>query len=106
MRRAYAALATALAAALLWAATPANPADAHAVLATARQRVQAADFRASGHLVRVDASVIYRPLYCVEDVACHIQGRKYERELPLCQPRRPQAAVPIEPARRQTAAAK
>jgi len=56
MRRAYAALATALAAALLWAATPANPADAHAVLATARQRVQAADFRASGHLVRVDAS--------------------------------------------------
>jgi hypothetical protein len=49
-------VAVALAAASLFAATPANPADTHAVLATARQRVQAADFRASGHLVRVDAN--------------------------------------------------
>jgi hypothetical protein len=60
MKRAFVrwatALASMLAAALLCAATPANPADAHAVLATARQRVQAADFRATGHLVRVDAS--------------------------------------------------
>jgi hypothetical protein len=45
----------ALAAALLLA-IPANAADAYAVLATPRQRVETADFRASGHLVRVDAS--------------------------------------------------
>lgn len=45
----------ALAAALLLA-IPADAADAHAVLATPRQRVETADFRASGHLVRVDAS--------------------------------------------------
>jgi hypothetical protein len=46
---------TALAATLL-AALPANAADAHAVLAAPLQRVQSADFRASGHLVRVDAN--------------------------------------------------
>jgi hypothetical protein len=45
----------ALAAALLLA-IPANAADAYAVLATPRQRVETADFRASGHLVRVDAN--------------------------------------------------
>ena len=56
MRGACVALAAALAAAPLFAAPPASPADAHALLTTARQRVQAADFRASGHLVRVDAS--------------------------------------------------
>ena len=51
MRPLWAALATTL---LL--AIPASAADAHAVLATPRQRVETADFRASGHLVRVDAS--------------------------------------------------
>lgn len=45
----------ALAATLLFA-IQANATDAHAVLATPRQRVETADFRASGHLVRVDAS--------------------------------------------------
>jgi hypothetical protein len=45
----------ALAATLLFA-IPANATDAHTVLSTPRQRVQTADFRASGHLVRVDAS--------------------------------------------------
>jgi hypothetical protein len=49
------ALWAALAAALLLA-IPANAADAYAVLATPRQRVETADFRASGHLVRVDAN--------------------------------------------------
>jgi hypothetical protein len=51
MRPAWAALAAAL---LL--AMPAGAADVHALLATPRQRVETADFRASGHLVRVDAS--------------------------------------------------
>jgi hypothetical protein len=44
-----------LAAAMVFA-VPANATDAHAVLATPRQNVEKADFRASGHLVRVDAS--------------------------------------------------
>jgi hypothetical protein len=48
-------LRAALAAALLLAIR-ASAADAHALLATPRQRVETADFRASGHLVRVDAS--------------------------------------------------
>jgi hypothetical protein len=43
----------ALAAALL-CAIPANATDAATVLAAPRQRVQSADFRATGHLVRVD----------------------------------------------------
>lgn len=43
----------ALAAALL-SALPANAADASTVLAAPRQRVQSADFRATGHLVRVE----------------------------------------------------
>ena len=51
MRPLWAALA-----ATLLLAIPANAADAHAVLAAPRQRVETADFRASGHLVRVDAS--------------------------------------------------
>ena len=34
----------------------ANAADVHTVLAAPRERVQTADFRASGHLVRVDAN--------------------------------------------------
>ncbi|MGH9605199.1 MAG: outer membrane lipoprotein-sorting protein [Terracidiphilus sp.] len=37
-------------------AVPAHAADAHAVLAVPRQRVETADFRVSGHLVRVDPS--------------------------------------------------
>jgi hypothetical protein len=45
----------ALAVALFFAPL-ANAADAHAVLATPRQNVEKADFRASGHLVRVEAS--------------------------------------------------
>ncbi|MGA2673740.1 MAG: outer membrane lipoprotein-sorting protein [Terracidiphilus sp.] len=48
-------LCAALAAALLFA-IPANAADAHAVLQAPRQRVESADFRAAGHLVRVDAN--------------------------------------------------
>jgi hypothetical protein len=35
---------------------PLSAADVHAILATARQRVEAADFRTTGHLVRVDAN--------------------------------------------------
>ena len=42
-------------AAILSLAIPAAASDASAVVAASRQRVQAADFRASGHLVRVDA---------------------------------------------------
>jgi len=42
-------------AAILPLAIPAAASDASAVVAASRQRVQAADFRASGHLVRVDA---------------------------------------------------
>jgi hypothetical protein len=41
-------------AALLLAMPAAHAADTRAVLAAPRQRVQSADFRASGHLVRVD----------------------------------------------------
>jgi hypothetical protein len=44
-----------LAAALLMA-IPASATDALTVLAVPRQRVQSADFRATGHLVRVDAN--------------------------------------------------
>ena len=51
MRVAYLALAAALLAPL-----PAQAADAHQALAPSRQRLQTADYRASGHLVRVDAS--------------------------------------------------
>jgi hypothetical protein len=47
----WAVLATAL-----FFTTQANTADVHAVLATPRQNVEKADFRASGHLVRVEAS--------------------------------------------------
>jgi len=43
-------------AATLLLAIPARAADAHTVVALSRQRVQSADFRASGHLVRVDAA--------------------------------------------------
>jgi len=43
-------------AAALLLAIPAGAADAHALLAAPRQRVETADFRASGHLVRVEAS--------------------------------------------------
>jgi len=50
-RRFWAAFAIALLAAI-----PADAADVNSVLAASRQRVQTADFRASGHLVRVDAS--------------------------------------------------
>ena len=42
--------------AALLLAIPAGAADAHALLAAPRQRVETADFRASGHLVRVDAN--------------------------------------------------
>jgi hypothetical protein len=45
----------ALAAALLFPMA-AQAADAHTALETSRQRVQTADYRASGHLVRVDAN--------------------------------------------------
>ena len=40
----------------LFLAIPAHAADAHAALAAPRQRVESADYRASGHLVRVDAN--------------------------------------------------
>src|SRR5271155_3630930 len=45
-----------LAAAMLLIATTAHAADARAVIAVARQRIETADFRATGRLVRVDAS--------------------------------------------------
>jgi hypothetical protein len=45
----------ALAVALLWT-IPVNALDAPNVLAAPRQRVQSADFRATGHLVRVEAN--------------------------------------------------
>lgn len=45
----------ALAAALFFT-IPANAVDVHAVLLTPRQNVEKADFRASGHLVRVEAN--------------------------------------------------
>jgi hypothetical protein len=41
-------------AALLLCAIPASATDVHAVLAVAKQRVEATDFRATGHFVRVD----------------------------------------------------
>jgi hypothetical protein len=56
MKLSCVALAAALLLATLFWAIPANATDARAVLAAPRQRVQSADFRASGHLVRVDAS--------------------------------------------------
>jgi hypothetical protein len=43
-------------AATLACAIPASATDAHTVLVAPRQHVQSADFRASGHLVRVDAN--------------------------------------------------
>jgi hypothetical protein len=49
-------LASVMAAAMLLVATTAHAADARAVVAVARQRIETADFRATGRLVRVDAS--------------------------------------------------
>ena len=49
-------LASVVAAAMLFIATTAHAADARAVIAVARQRIETADFRATGRLVRVDAS--------------------------------------------------
>ena len=49
-------LASVGAAAMLLIATTAHAADARAVNAAARQRIETTDFRATGHLVRVDAS--------------------------------------------------
>jgi hypothetical protein len=43
-------------AAAVWLALPAHAADVKAVLAAPRQRIETADYRASGHLVRVDAN--------------------------------------------------
>ncbi len=43
-------------AALLLCAIPASAADAHSILAVPKQRVESADFRVAGHLVRVDAN--------------------------------------------------
>jgi hypothetical protein len=42
-------------AAVLACGIPAHATDVHTLLATPRQRVESSDFRASGHLVRVDA---------------------------------------------------
>lgn len=49
-------LTSVVAAAMLFLATTAHAADARAVNAVARQRIETADFRATGRLVRVDAS--------------------------------------------------
>lgn len=49
-------LQTAIACLILLLALPANAVDTQTVLATPRQNVQSADFRATGHLVRVDAN--------------------------------------------------
>jgi hypothetical protein len=49
-------LASVVAAAMLFIATTAHAADARAVIAIARQRIEAEDSRATGRLVRVDAS--------------------------------------------------
>src|SRR5277367_489502 len=49
-------LASVVAAAMLLIATTAHAADARTVIAVARQRIETADFRATGRLVRVDAS--------------------------------------------------
>jgi hypothetical protein len=48
-------ISVALVVALLWA-IPASATDVQTVLTAPRQHVQSADFRATGHLVRVDAS--------------------------------------------------
>jgi hypothetical protein len=40
--------------AMLCSAIPIHPADVHAVLAAPRQRIQTADYRATGHMVKVD----------------------------------------------------
>jgi hypothetical protein len=57
MRVILAARAAILLAAMLLPAA-AQAADAHTVLAALRQRIESADYRASGHLVRVDANGI------------------------------------------------
>src|SRR3981189_1160776 len=49
-------LASVVAAAMLLIATTAHAADARAVIAVARQRIETTDFRATGRLLRVDAS--------------------------------------------------
>jgi len=49
-------LASVVAAAMLFIATTAHAADARAVIAIARQRIETVDSRATGRLVRVDAS--------------------------------------------------
>jgi hypothetical protein len=49
-------LASVVAAAMLLITTTAHAGDARAVIAVARQRIETADFRATGRLVRVDAS--------------------------------------------------
>jgi Outer membrane lipoprotein-sorting protein len=49
-------LASVVAAAMLLFATTVHAADARAVIAVARQRIETSDFRATGRLVRVDAS--------------------------------------------------
>jgi hypothetical protein len=49
-------LSSVVAAAMLFIATTAHAADARAVIAVARQRIETADSRATGRLVRVDAS--------------------------------------------------
>ena len=49
-------LASVVAAPMLFIAATAHAADARAVIAVARQRIETADFRATGRLVRVDAS--------------------------------------------------
>jgi len=51
-------LSTVALAAALVCAIPANATDARDVLAVPRQRVQSTDFRATGHLLRVDANGI------------------------------------------------
>lgn len=48
--------ALALALALLPAVVPAGPADVRTVLAAPKERIETADYRISGHLVRVDAN--------------------------------------------------
>jgi hypothetical protein len=49
-------IAAAAVAASLLGVLPANAADVHAVLAVPIQRIESSDFRATGHLVRVDAN--------------------------------------------------
>ncbi len=57
-----------LAATLVFAGTT-HAADVHAVLARSQLRVQAADYRATGHLVRVDAGGV-RTSYAIRLKAC------------------------------------